>query len=60
VLATADAFHLTLTEDEIDVYIEVLDQNGFLAFHLEDPERQPRHLGEMIRLMAMDERVIGR
>lgn len=58
--AVASVFHLELTEEEIDVYIEVLDQNGWLAFHLEDPERQPRHVFEMIRLMAMDERVLSR
>jgi len=59
VLTMADIFHLDLTEDEIDIYIEVLDQNGFLAFHLEDTEDQPRHVREMIRLMAMDDRFIG-
>jgi uncharacterized protein (DUF1800 family) len=60
VVAIADVFHLPLTEEEIDIYIEVLDQNGFLAFHLEEPDRQGAHVREMIRLMAMDERVIGR
>lgn len=59
VLAIANVFHLPLTEAEIDIYIEVLDQNGFLAFHLEQEDRQPQHVREMIRLMAMDERVIG-
>lgn len=58
--AVAGAFHLDLSEEEKDVYIEVLDQNGWLAFHLEDPERQPRHVFELIRLMAMDERVLSR
>ncbi|MCB9852748.1 MAG: DUF1800 domain-containing protein [Phycisphaerales bacterium] len=58
--AIADVFHLTLSEDEVAIYVEVLDQNGYLAFHLEDPERQPQHVREMIRLMAMDERVAGR
>ncbi len=56
----AGVFHLNLTEDEIDIYIEVLDQNGWRAFHLEEPDNQPRHVFEMIRLMAMDERVMGR
>lgn len=60
VLATADLFHLELTEDEIDIYIEVLDQNGWRAFHLEELDRQDNHVFEMMRLMAMDERVIGR
>jgi hypothetical protein len=60
VVAVASVFHLDLTEDEIDIYTEVLDQNGYLAFHLADAEQQPRHVFEMIRLMAMDERVIGR
>ena len=34
--------------------------DGWKSFHLEDPKYQPRHVFEMIRLMAMDERVIGR
>lgn len=58
--AIAAVFHLPLTEEERAVYIEVLDQNGYLAFHLEQPRYQPQHVFEMIRLMAMDERVIGR
>lgn len=57
--AVASVFHLALTDAERDVYVEVLDQNGWRAFQLEDPDRQPRHVKEMIRLMAMDERVIG-
>lgn len=58
--AIAAAFHVPLSDDEKEVYIEVLDQNGWLAFHLEQPQYQPYHVMEMIRLMAMDERVIGR
>lgn len=58
--ATAAAFHLPLTEAERDIYIEVLDQNGHRAFHLLQPNEQPRHVFEMIRLMAMDERVVTR
>lgn len=58
--AMADVFHLKLTEEEIDIYIEVLDQNGHDAFHLINPDRQPRHVFEMIRLMAIDEHVLGR
>ena len=58
--AIAGVFHLPLTQEEKDVYIEVLDQNGYLAFHLEQPRYQPQQVFEMIRLMAMDERVIGR
>jgi len=58
--AMAGVFHLPLTEEEKDVYVEVLDQNGERAFHLLDPEDQPQHVFEMIRLMAMDERVIGK
>ncbi len=58
--AIAAVFHLNLTEEERAIYVEVLDQNGWLAFHLTDPDRQPRHVFEMIRLMCMDERVIGR
>lgn len=58
--AIARVFHLPLTTEERDVYIEVLDQNGYLAFHLEQPRYQAQHVFEMIRLMAMDERVLGR
>lgn len=60
VTSIASVFHLPLTDAEIDIYIEVLDQNGYLAFHLEQPDRQAQHVREMIRLMAMDERVAGR
>jgi hypothetical protein len=58
--AMAAVFHLPLTEEEREIYVEVLDQNGWQAFHLGDPRYQPQHVFEMIRLMAMDERVIGR
>lgn len=58
--AMASVFHLTLTDDERDIFIEVLDQNGWLAFHLEDLEWQPYHVMEMIRLMTMHEQVINR
>lgn len=58
--AIAAAFHLHLSEAERDIYIEVLDQNGWRAFHLLAPEEQPRYLVEMIRLMAMHEGVITR
>ncbi len=60
VQAMASVFHLELTEDEIAIYIEVLDQNGWRALHLEDPDGRPRHVAEMIRLMAMHENVMGR
>ncbi|RMF82199.1 MAG: DUF1800 family protein [Planctomycetota bacterium] len=60
VQALAGVFHLDLTEAEEDIYVEVLDQNGYRAFHLTDPQQQPQHVFEMIRLMAMDERVLGR
>ncbi len=58
--AMASVFHLKLSEEEIAIYIEVLDQNGWRALHLEEPDRRPRHVAEMIRLMAMNEHVIGR
>lgn len=58
--AIADVFHLELNDEEHDIYVEVLDQGGYRAFHLLNPNDQPRHVQEMIRLMAMDERVIGR
>jgi hypothetical protein len=57
--AIAAAFHVKLSPEERDVYIEVLDQGGWKAFHLEDPRYQPYHVFEMIRLMAMDERVVA-
>ena len=56
----AAAFHLHLSDAERDIYIEVLDQNGERAFHLVDPQYQPRHVQEMIRLMAMHEDVLTR
>lgn len=58
--AMAKVFHLTLSEDERDIYVEVLDQNGWRALHLEEPDNQPRHVFEMIRLLAMHEGVISR
>ncbi|MGE3181517.1 MAG: DUF1800 family protein [Phycisphaerae bacterium] len=57
--AVANVFHLNLSEAEHDIYVEVLDQNGYLAFHLAGEYDQDRYLLEMIRLMMMDERVIG-
>ncbi len=58
--AIAGALHANLTDEERDIFIEVLDQNGWRAFHLEEPENQPRQVFEMIRLMAMQVGVIGR
>lgn len=58
--AMAAVFHLALTQAEHDIYVDVLDQDGWKAFYLENPTYQPQHVFEMIRLMAMDERVIGR
>jgi Protein of unknown function (DUF1800) len=58
--AVAEVLHLKLSDQERDVYIEVLDQNGWRALHLEEPDRQPRQVAEMIRLMTMDGRVITR
>lgn len=58
--AMARVFHLALTPAEREEYIAVLDQDGWRAFQLEDPKYQPYHVFQMIRLMAMDERVIGR
>jgi len=59
VTAVAAVFHLQLTDAERAIFIEVLDQNGWRAFHLEEPDNQPRQVFEMIRLMAMHEGVIG-
>lgn len=58
--AVAKVFHLALSEEEKTAYIEVLDQDGYLAFYLENPDNQPRHVQELVRLMAMHEDVIGR
>ncbi len=60
VQAMADVFQLELTPEEFDHYIAVLDQDGYTAFNLINPDDQPRYVREMIRLMAMDERVAGR
>lgn len=57
--AMAGVLHLELTEEERDIYIEVLDWGGYRAFHLSDYANQKVYLGEMIRLMFMDERFIG-
>jgi uncharacterized protein (DUF1800 family) len=60
VVATFESvFHLKLTEEERAIYMEVLDQNGWRALHLEEPDRQLTHVFELIRLMAMHEMVIG-
>lgn len=56
--AVAAAFHVHPTQEEKDIYIEVLDQDGWKAFHLEDPRYQPQQVKEMIRLVAMHEDVI--
>ncbi len=58
--AIASVFHLHLTPAEIEIYIEVLDQDGYLAFHLENPNNQPRLVQELLKLMCMNEGVIGR
>lgn len=56
----AAALHLTLTPAERAAYLEVLDQGGKLYFHHLKPEQQPKHVFELVRLMCLDERVIGR
>lgn len=56
----AGVFHLVLSTEERDIYLEVLDQKGYLAFHLENPNNQPQHVIELIKLMAMDPRVLVR
>lgn len=56
--AMAAVFHLHLTPEEEEIFIEVLDQNGWRAFHLEDPRYQAQHVREMIRLMAMHEDIM--
>lgn len=58
--AVASAFHLTLSEAEQDIYLDVLDQGGSSGFHQTNPDNQPDQVAEMIRLMAMDERVFVR
>lgn len=58
--AIAAVFHLRLSDEEKAIYVDVLDQGGWRAFHLLSDNEQPQHVREMIRLMAMDERVIGR
>jgi len=60
VQAVAAVFHLDLSDAERDVYVEVLDQGGRQGFQFVSPNHQPRIVWELIRLMAMDERIIGR
>lgn len=60
VRAMADVFHLELTPEEEDTYVLVLDQNGYSGFHVSNPEYRYRFVQELIRLMAMDERVLAR
>ncbi len=56
----ARVLHIALTDAERNIYINVLDQNGNMAFENESPQHQPRHIYQVIRLMSMDERVICR
>jgi hypothetical protein len=56
----AGIFHIELSEEERGIYMDVLDQDGWRAFHLEEPDNRPRHIFEFIRLMAMNDQVIGR
>jgi len=56
----AGIFHMTLSEEERSIYMDVLDQDGWRAFHLEEPDNRPRHVFELIRLISMNEQVIGR
>lgn len=58
--ALARVFHLKLSDEERELYITVLDQAGHKGFDVETPENQPRHVQELIRLMAMREDVMGR
>lgn len=58
--ALAKVFHLKPTAQERDAYIYVLDDGGYYALYLQKPEDRPRHVAEMLRLMAMDAHVMGR
>jgi uncharacterized protein (DUF1800 family) len=60
VRAMAKAFHLELTPEEEDIYVLVLDQDGYAGLHTINPDSRYRHIQEMIRLMSMDERVLVR
>ncbi|MCA9243776.1 MAG: DUF1800 family protein [Phycisphaerales bacterium] len=58
--ALAAIFHLKLSDEETELYIDVLDQDGHTGFDLVNPNDQPRHVLELLRLMAMREDVMGR
>jgi uncharacterized protein (DUF1800 family) len=58
--AMAGVLHLTLTPEEREIYIDVLNQSGYLAFHLQNANDQRTYLTEMVRLMLMDERIMTR
>lgn len=58
--AVAGVLHLPLTDEEHEVYVDVLNQSGYLAFHLQNANDQRTYLAEMVRLMLMDERMMTR
>ncbi|MDX2198115.1 MAG: DUF1800 family protein [Phycisphaerae bacterium] len=58
--ALASVLHLPLTEAERELYVEVLDQSGYRAFHLQTRGEQDTYLYELVRLMSMHERVFTR
>lgn len=56
----AGVFHLPLTMSERLIYVGVLDQGGSNEFNVQNDDTQTQMVQQVIRLMAMDERVIGR
>jgi len=58
--ALAGAFHLQLTEEERQLYISVLNQNGRRLFTAESANFRRTLVVELMKLMAMDDRVIVR
>lgn len=58
--AFAGAFHLQLTDEERTLYTTVLDQNGRRKFNLESANTRRNLVVDLMKLMAMDDRVIVR
>jgi uncharacterized protein (DUF1800 family) len=58
--ALAGVLHLNLSEEERNIYISVLDQNGQRSFTTATEGARRAQVFEMMRLMTMDDRVIVR
>ena len=58
--ALANVFQLTLTDEERNLYISVLDQNGRTKFNVASTNTRRSLVRDLLRLMAMDDRVMTR